>query len=133
MLPISFMEVFSLSPSGTKEEHLITSVCPSVTRWKAHGRGCKVLYDGYQQLLVALYVALNERQEPETKDLFSALAEEEFLATLLLLRVIFDAITPLNLALQKSQESLCLSNVMFIQYWQNARCIEKVDNQRPLV
>ena len=43
--------------------------------------------------------------------LFAALAEEEFLATLLLLRDIFDAIAPLNLALQKSHESLCLSDV----------------------
>ena len=43
--------------------------------------------------------------------LFAALGEAEFLATLLLLRDIFDAISPLNIALQKSHESLCLSNV----------------------
>ena len=92
------------------EEHIITPVCPSVTRWTAHGRACKAVYDGYQQLLVALSVALNERREPEAMGLFAALAEE-FLATLLLLRDIFDAIAPLNLALQKSHGSLCLSDV----------------------
>ena len=43
--------------------------------------------------------------------LFAALEEDEFLATLLLLRDIFDAIAPLNLALQKSHELLCLSDV----------------------
>ena len=73
-------------------------VCPNVTRWRAHGSPCKAVYDGYQQLLVALSVALNERWEPEAVGLFAA-KEEEFLATLLLLRDIFDAIAPLNLAL----------------------------------
>ena len=85
-------------------------ICLHFTRWTAHGRACKAVYDGYQQLLVALSVALNERREPEAMGLFAALAEE-FLATLLLLRDIFDAIAPLNLALQESNESLCLSNV----------------------
>ena len=88
------------------EEHIITPVFPSATRWTYHGRACKAVYDGYQQLLVALSVALNERREPEAMGLFAVLAEEEFLATLLLLRDIFDAIAPLNLALQKSHESL---------------------------
>ena len=69
------------------EEHVIMPVCPSVTRWTANGRACKAVYDGYQQLLVALSVALNERWEPEAVGLFAALAEEEFLATLLLLRI----------------------------------------------
>ena len=63
------------------------------------------------KLLVTLFVALNERWEPEAMGLFSALAEEEFLATLLLFRNIFDAIAPLNLALRKSHESLYLSDV----------------------
>ena len=61
-----------------------------------------VVYDEYQQLLVALSAALNERWESEAMGLFTALAEEEFLATLLLYRDIFDAIAPLNLALQKA-------------------------------
>ena len=69
------------------------------------------VYDGCQQLLVNLSVAMNERQEPEAMGLFAALVEEEFLATLLLRRDIFDAVAPLNLALQKSHESLCLSDV----------------------
>ena len=62
------------------------------------------------KLLFTLSVALNER-EPEAIGLFAALAEEKFLATLLLFRNIFDAITPLNLALRKSHESLYLSDV----------------------
>ena len=70
-----------------------------------------VVYDEYQQLLVALSAASNERWESEAMGLFTALAEEEFLATLLLYRDIFDAIAPLNLALQKSHVSLCLSDV----------------------
>ena len=92
------------------EEHIITPGCPSITRWTAHGRACKAVYDGYQQLLVTLSVALNERWEPEAMGLFAALVKEEFFATLLLLMDISDAIAPLNLALQKSHESLCFSD-----------------------
>ena len=80
------------------EEHIITPICPSVTRWTAHGKSCKAVYDGYQQLLVALSVALNERREPEAIGLLVALAKEEFLATLLLLRDIFDVIPPFKLS-----------------------------------
>ena len=43
-------------------------------------------------------------------NLFAALVEEEFLAALLFLRDIFDIITYLNLVLQTSLESLCLSD-----------------------
>ena len=92
------------------EEHIITPVCPSITRWTAHERARKAVYDGYQQLLVTLSVALNERWEPEAMGLFAALVKEEFLATLLLLMDISDAIAPLNLALQKIHESLCFSD-----------------------
>ena len=97
-----------LEAADAYEEHVIMPVCPSVTRWAGHGTA---VYDDYQQLLVTLSVALNERREPEAMGLFAALGEAEFLATLLLLRDIFDAISPLNIALQKSHESLCLSNV----------------------
>ena len=45
--------------------YLIMPVCPSIIRWTANGRSCKVVYDGYQQLLIALSVAMNERWEPE--------------------------------------------------------------------
>ena len=55
-------------------------------------------------------------------NLFAALVEEEFLAALLFLRDIFDIITYLNLVLQKSLESLCLSDVKIY-----------IDNQMPLV
>ena len=80
-------------------------------RWTVHRIACKTVYDGYQQLLVALSVGLNERQELEVMDLFAALAEEELLASLLFLMDIFDAIVPLKLALEKIHESLCLSDV----------------------
>ena len=53
---------------------------------------------------------MNERWKPEAMGLFAALVKEEFLATLLLLMDISDAIAPLNLALQKSHESLCFSD-----------------------
>lgn len=55
-------------------------------------------------------------------NLFAALVEEEFLAALLFLRDIFDIITYLNLVLQKSLESLCLSDVKIY-----------IGNQRSLV
>ena len=106
-LPRNFLK----EAADTYEQHVVTPVCPSVTGWTAHGRACKAVYDGYQQLLVTLSDALNEIQELGAMGLFAALAEEEFLVTLLLLRVIFDAIAPLNLALQKSHESLRLSDV----------------------
>jgi len=92
-------------------EHAVTPIAPSYTRWTAHERACKAVHDGYQQLLGALSVCLNERREPEAMGLFAALIEDEFIATLLLLRDGFEAIAPLNLALQKSSETLCLSNV----------------------
>ena len=57
-------------------EHVIAPVCSSVTRWTTHGRAWKAAYDAYQQLLVALSVALNERREPKAVDLFAALGEE---------------------------------------------------------
>ena len=89
---------FLKKAADTYEEYVITPVCPSVTGWTAHGRACKAAYDGYQQLLVASSDALNEIRELEAMGLFAAIAEGEFLATILLLRVIFNAIAPLNLA-----------------------------------
>ena len=98
-------------PAHAYEEHVIIPVFPSATRCRAHGEACKVVYDRYQQLLVALSVALNERREPEAMDRFVALAEEELLTTLLLPRDIIDAIASLNLALGEKLESSCLSDV----------------------
>ena len=40
------------------------------------------VYDGCQQLLVNLSVAMNERQEPEAMGLFAALVEEIYLMQL---------------------------------------------------
>ena len=33
------------------EQHVIMPVCPSVTRWTAHGRACEAVYDGYQHCI----------------------------------------------------------------------------------
>ena len=40
-------------------------VCPSVTRWTANGRTCKAVYDGYEQLFVALSVAMKDRSQKQ--------------------------------------------------------------------
>ena len=63
--------------------------------------------------------------------LFAALVDDEFLATLLLLRDVFAAIAPLNLALQKSHESLCLSDIKtYVEKSQNS-LQNLLDNKRP--
>ena len=33
------------------EQHVIMPVCPSVTRWTAHGGACEAVYDGYQHCI----------------------------------------------------------------------------------
>ena len=87
----------------------------------AHERACSAVYNGYKQLLGALSICLNERRKPEAMGLFAALVDDEFLATLLLLRDVFAAIAPLNLVLQKSHESLCLSDIKtYVEKSQNS-------------
>lgn len=51
--------------ANTYEEHVIMPVCPSVTRWTANGRACKAVYDGYEQLFVALSVAMKDRSQKQ--------------------------------------------------------------------
>ena len=92
-------------------ESLVIPVCPSVTRWTAHDRACKSLYDGYKQFLNALGVCVNERKESETVGIFSEITDCEFIATILTLRDVFDAVQPLNLVLQKGDGSLCLADI----------------------
>ena len=86
-------------------------VCPSVTRWTAHDRACKNLYNGYIQFLSALTVCLNERKEPESLGLFTEIKDEEFTATILMLPDVSDAVQPLNIVLEKSDGSLCLPDL----------------------
>ena len=109
-LTVNFLE----NTSKIYGEPSIVPVCPCVTRWTTHDRTCKNLYNGYKQFLSALAVCLNERQEPEALGLFTEIKGEEFTATILMLRNIFDAVQPLNLALQKSDGLPCLYVPMYL-------------------
>ena len=95
------------------DEHAITPVCPSVTRWTAHDRACKSLCDGFQQNLAALSVCVNERKEPDALGVFNEITSPRFMATILMLRDVFSAVQPLNLTLQKGHGSLCLADLPF--------------------
>ena len=106
-LAMSFME----NVAEIYGESLVIPVCPSVTRWTAHDRACKSLYDGYKQFLNALGVCVNERKESEAVGIFSEITDCEFIATILMLRDVFDAVQPLNLVLQKGDGSLCLADI----------------------
>ena len=81
-------------------ENQTLPVCPSTTRWASHGRACKALYEGYQMQLSALNVCFNEQCKPEALGIFMSITSNIFIATLLMLRNVFDAIAPLNLVLQ---------------------------------
>ena len=104
-LAVNFLE----NTSEVYGEPSIVPVCSSVTRWTAHDRACKNLYNGYKQFLSALTVCLNERKEPEALGLFTEIKDEEFTTSILILRDIFDAVHPLNLVIQKGDGLLCLS------------------------
>ena len=67
---------FLKEASNAYEEHISMPVCPSVTRCTAYRRTFKAVYYGYEQLLVALAIVLNERWEPEAMGLFAALVKE---------------------------------------------------------
>ena len=104
-LAVNFLE----NTSEIYGEPSIVPVCSSVTRWTAHDRACKNLYNGYEQFLRALTVCLNERKEPEALGLFTEIKDEEFTTSILMLRDIFDAVHPLNLVIQKGDGLLYLS------------------------
>ena len=78
---------------------------------KAHARACRKHYNGYEQFLNAVATCLDERKEPEDLGLFAELKDQEFTATILILCNIFNATQPVNLALQKGDGSLCLSDL----------------------
>ena len=79
-------------------------VCPSTTRWISHGRACKASYEGYHAQIATLTVCYNERKEPEALGIFMAITSEIFIASLLMLHNVFEAIAPLNLVLQIGNE-----------------------------
>ena len=92
----------------------IVHVCPSVTGWTAHDRACKNLYNGYKQFLSALPVRLNERKEPKALGLFTEIKDEEFTATILMLREVTNTVLPLNFVLQKDHGPLCLPDLIYL-------------------
>ena len=92
----------------------IVYVCPSVTGWTAHDRACKNLYNGYKQFLSALPVRLNERKEPKALGLFTEIKDEEFTATILMLREVTNTVLPLNFVLQKDHGLLCLPDLIYL-------------------
>ena len=93
------------------DENQVLPICPSTTRWTSHGRACRALYEGYVAQIGALTVCYNNRKEPEALGIFMAITSETFIASLLILRDVFEAIAPLNLVLQTGNEQLCFTDV----------------------
>ena len=61
--------------------------------------------------MLALATCVNERKEPDALGIFVEITSPKFLATILMLYDIFAGVQPLNLALQKSGESLILDYI----------------------
>ena len=70
-----------------------------------------LMYEGYQAQIGALTMCYNERKEPKALGIFMAITSEIFIASLLMLRDVLEAIAPLNLVLQTGNEQLCLIDV----------------------
>ena len=85
-------------------------VCPSVTRWTAHERTCLTFFKSFSYILNALIVSYRERKESEALGLIIH-TSSQMIATILMLLEIFQCICPLIVSLQKSLESLCISEV----------------------
>ena len=100
-LVVKFLQEFA----EAQNENQVLPVCPSTTRWTSHGRACKALYESYQAQIGPLTVCYNERKEPEALGIFMVIA------SLLMLRDVFEAIAPLNLVLQTGNKQLCLTDV----------------------
>ena len=69
------------------------------------------IFDGFKQIVLALATCVNKRKEPDALGIFVEITSPEFLATILMLCDIFTGVQPLNLALQKSGESLILDDI----------------------
>ena len=109
-LAVNFLE----NASEIYAKPSIVPVCPSVTGWTAHDTACKNLHNGYKQLLSALPVRLNERKEPKALGSFTEIKDEEFTATILMLREVTDTVLPLNFVLQKDDGLLCLPYPIYL-------------------
>ena len=109
-LAVTFLE----NASEIYAKPSIVPVCPSVTGWTAHDRARKNLHNGYKQLLSALTVRLNERKEPKALGSFTEIKDEEFTATILMLREVTDTVLPLNFVLQKDDGLLCLPDPIYL-------------------
>ena len=81
------------------------------SRWTAHDRAMIVVIDQYGPILELLATCLNERNDPKSLDLFLSLRNQESMATILMLRDIFESVQPLNLALQKGDGTLCIADI----------------------
>ena len=64
------------------QEDSVVPLCPNVTRWTAHDRACKSIYNGYKQYFAALFVCVNERIEPDTMRVFEELSSPQFVSTI---------------------------------------------------
>ena len=69
------------------------------------------IFDGFKQIVLALATCVNKRKEPDALGIFVEITSPKFLATILMLCDIFTGVQPLNLALQKSGESLILDDI----------------------
>ena len=70
-----------------------------------------MFYNSYQCFLQALATSYTESKESEALGLFIQATSPEIIATLLMLLDLFDAIRPLVLCLQISQNKICLSYI----------------------
>ena len=86
-------------------------VFSSTIRWISHGKSCKTLYEDYQAQIGAPTVCYNERKELKAQGIFMAITLEIFIASLLRLCDVFEAIAPLNLVLQTGNKQLGLTDV----------------------
>ena len=114
------MEIFPLSTlaviyikiaAEVFQEDSMVPVCSSVTTWTAHNRACKSICNGYKHYPAALTVYVNKRNEPDAIGTFEQLSSLQYISTILLLRDLFIAVQPLNLALHKSIVNLRLADI----------------------
>ena len=85
----------------------LTQICQSDTRWMAHDHACNNLCDGFKQFVSALATCVNERKESE----YLWRLQPQVSCYHLNVSDIFARVQSLNLALQKSGESLVLADI----------------------
>ena len=92
-------------------DDVMKPVCTSGTRWTAHEHACLAFFKSFSHILNALIVSCRERNESEALGLIIHASSSQMIAMILMLLEIFQCIHPLILSLQKSLESLCISEV----------------------